>query len=183
MSLNLFLILGGAFSGKTKRAAEVASAYSCVNWIGTAVETLPELSDHIQTLRADRPAHWTHTSAPFDLPDALRAAADRPPTDVIVIDSISQWISNQVARSAPRHDEQQICSLIDRDTEELCDILRQTTELKKIVVVSSDFGQSLPPQDSLQKILRRSLGLANTKLAALSKNMELLTAGVVVFAK
>ena len=183
MAANISLILGGAWSGKTARAQQLASEHHQVLWIGTATETLPELADHIRTLRASRPAHWHHISAPFDLIEALRDASESNPATFIVIDSISQWISNMIARSAARHDDQQVASIITRDVEELCETLSRHSRREQILAVSSDFGQSMPPQESHQRILRRSVGQANVQLAALSKTTEIMMAGVVIFSK
>ncbi len=183
MSANITLILGGAWSGKTARAAKLASQHQRVTWMGTATESLPDLADHVRSLRAQRPAHWHHLSAPFDLVEAVKNAVHTSPGDLIVIDSVSQWIANLVARSTSLHDEQQAANIIARDVEDLCQTLRQCVPFKELIIVSGDFGQSMPPQDPHQRLLRRSVGQANHQLAAISRTMEVIMAGVVIFTK
>jgi adenosyl cobinamide kinase/adenosyl cobinamide phosphate guanylyltransferase len=183
MDAHISLILGGAWSGKTDRAQQIASEHHHVLWIGTSTETLPEIADHIRTLRARRPAHWQHVAAPFDLTDALRYALKSETKTFVVIDSISQWISNLIARSATRYDEQQVANIIARDVEDLCELLTRHRRTDQILIVSSDFGQSLPPEDSHQRLLRRSVGQSNAQLAALSKTIEIMIAGVVMLSK
>ena len=183
MAANISLILGGAWSGKTSRAALVAAQSPDVTWIGTAAETVPELAEHIHALRSERPPHWHHIAAPFELSKTLISVANSAGHGLIVVDSISQWLSNEIARHAARHDDEQIKKILTRDVEELCEIFVGTLKHRHLLLVSSDFGQSPPPQDSHQRILRMSVGTTNTKLAALAQRVEIVMAGLVVFAK
>ena len=183
MTSKLLFICGGAWSGKTDRALLIARDYEHVLWIGTAAHLLPELKSHIETLKSKRPGHWSIVDQSFDLPKAVKEGRAQHPASLIVIDSISQWLANEIARQSSRYDEQQLQAALLHEIDELCSELEVTLRTNPVVVVSSDFGASLPPQDAPLRSLRKVTGLANQTISSRSDIVEFLTAGVVTFTK
>ena len=100
---------------------------------------------------------------------------------MIVIDSFSQWISNEMASKSNRYDEQQLLELCRREADDFFSEIEATAKSNSILVVSADFGQSLAPQDSAQRIIRMCVGMTNAKLGSISTSAELIQAGFVIF--
>jgi adenosylcobinamide kinase/adenosylcobinamide-phosphate guanylyltransferase len=177
MKAKLLFISGGSWSGKTGRATQMASSREDVVWLGTALPTSPSTSERIATLKAQRPQTWATVDTPFDLTNSFLSARKQHPQSLIIIDSVSQWIGNEIAKRSSKHDEEQLANILLRDTDELCHHIHQ--DPGPIIMVSSDFGTSPPPQDAALRILRMVTGRANQAIADVSNQVELMMAGVV----
>ena len=183
MSHHLLFICGGAWSGKSDQALAHAHDAKNVAWIGTAAPTFPDLNKQIEYLKASRPRHWKTIDAPFSLPEAISNAHQKNPDSLLVIDSVSQWLGNEIAKLAPRYDESQLFDCLSREIEELSATLTACLASQSLIVVSSDFGQSPPPQDPMIRTLRMTVGLANKMIAAISHKAEFMMAGIVISTK
>ncbi len=177
MKAKLLFISGGSWSGKTARANQMASSSEDVIWLGTALPTSPSTSERIAILKAQRPQTWTTVDTPFDLTNSFLSARKKHPQSLIIIDSVSQWIGNEIAKRSSKHDEEQLANILIRDTDELCHHIHQ--DLGPIIMVSSDFGASPPPQDAALRVLRMVTGRANQAIANVSDQVELMMAGIV----
>jgi adenosylcobinamide kinase / adenosylcobinamide-phosphate guanylyltransferase len=181
MNHDVQLIFGGAWSGKTARAEVLAKSYDHVAWIGTASRSMPEMDEHIKALQSARPKHWQHFDSPLNLTDTLRNTQKSSASGLIVIDSVSQWLSNEIAQKAARHDDRQLIEILRHESDEFVEMLQGCARTHALLIVSADFGQSLAPQDSAQRTLRRCVGTTNIRIGALSKTVELIQAGFVIF--
>lgn len=114
---------------------------------------------------------------PFDLVDELIKTRKKHPNALVIIDSISQWLGNEIAKLSNKHDEQQLVGAVEREIEDLCLFLAR--DLGPLIVVSSDFGASPPPQDQATRVLRMCTGHANQAISNLADHIELMMAGVV----
>ena len=179
MNNDLMFICGGAWSGKTDRAAKLASECKDVVWIGTAANTVNGLHERIGNLKATRPASWSTIDSPFNLVQAVTDARARNPKSLIVIDSVSQWISNEIAKLSAKFDEWQLTEALMREVDDLCAQL--SGENHSFIVVSSDFGSTPPPLEPSQRVLRMCAGKTNQAISALSGKLEFMLAGVVYF--
>lgn len=183
MSHDLLFICGGAWAGKTERASSIACTHEHVVWIGTAAHTLPDLSHHIEQLKSRRPEHWAIVDAPFNLAEAIKTARMKNPGSVLVIDSVSQWVSNEIAKRSGRTDERQLQDSLAFDLDELISIIRDSMLSAPVIAVSSDFGSALPPQEPAVRVLRKTVGHANQSLSALAGRTEIMMAGIVICTK
>lgn len=114
---------------------------------------------------------------PFDLVDELIKTRKKHPNALLIIDSISQWLANETAKLSNKHDEQQLVGAVEREIEDLCVFLSK--DEGPLIVVSSDFGASPPPQDQAIRVLRMCNGRANQAISTLADRIELMMAGVV----
>jgi adenosylcobinamide kinase/adenosylcobinamide-phosphate guanylyltransferase len=183
MTHSHIFISGGAYSGKTSHAVATASKFKHVTWIGTANEAVPEIKSHIKLIRSQRPTHWNHQSAPIELPEILRRHMAASNSEVVVIDSVSQWLANLIAQGSAKYDEGQMRGVLDRETDALLRTLTDASRHQSLITVSADFGPSLPPDDPSQRLLRQYNGSLNQGLARLSARAEYIFAGMVTFAK
>src|SRR5690554_4740856 len=85
------LILGGARSGKTRRALELASTSTRKVYIATAEVHDEEMGARIARHAAERDSTWTTIEAPLDLAEAL---ADQQGAEILVVDCLTMWLSN-----------------------------------------------------------------------------------------
>ena len=183
MTNEFLFICGGAWSGKTARAVHFAKAHQNVVWIGTASPTAPQIKERIESLQAERPRHWRHLEAAFDLPDAITKANHEDASSLFVVDSVSQWISNEIARKSARLDENQLFDTMARESDDFITAIKQCAVKRPLIIVSADFGQSMPPQLAADRTLRMCVGLLNTRLTALSNSMNVCFAGVVIYSQ
>jgi adenosyl cobinamide kinase/adenosyl cobinamide phosphate guanylyltransferase len=85
----LILLLGGARSGKSALAVQLAKAQGVsVTFIATATVTDHDMRARIDRHRAERPPEWRTIEEPHDLAAAIGQAA---PDECVVIDCLSIW--------------------------------------------------------------------------------------------
>ncbi len=89
------LILGGARSGKSRYALDLARACpGPIAFVATAEARDEDMAARIARHRAERPARWLTIEEPIDLVGASRKAAGN--ADLVVIDCLTVWIANRL---------------------------------------------------------------------------------------
>lgn len=92
----LVVLLGGARSGKSTLAVELAAATGrAVTFIATAEARDEEMCARIDLHRAERPPAWTTVEEPVELEAAIATA---PAEAAVVVDCLSLWVANLVER-------------------------------------------------------------------------------------
>lgn len=157
------LVLGGARSGKSARALELAPLPPRV-FIATAEALDDEMADRIAAHRAERGAGWQVVEAPLDLFSAVTGAAG--PGTVLVIDCLTLWLSNLMHHGRDVVDE----------TDRLLAAL-QTVE-GKIVLVSNELGMGLAPMEALSRGFRDAQGRLNQRVSGFADRVEFVVAGL-----
>jgi len=158
----LTLILGGARSGKSRRAEALLTALPPPwTYIATAEAFDAEMEARIAEHRARRDGAWETLDAPRDLPEALHRA--RPP---VLVDCLTLWLSNLMLAEAA----------LGTATEALEAALRARTG--PVVLVSNEVGQGIVPATPLGRRFRDAQGVLNQRMAALADQVELVVAGI-----
>lgn len=165
----VWLILGGARSGKTRRGLAIAGAYASRTYLATAEARDDEMRERIARHRAERDAVWQTIEAPVDLYGALREA-DRPDS-VIMIDCLTLWLSNLMEKNAALEDE----------TAKLVEVLSSLSAT--IIVVSNEVGLGIVPEHALARAFRDAQGRLNQAVAAAADHVELMVAGLPLIVK
>ena len=81
-SMSIHLILGGARSGKSTYAEQLAIASDLpVTYIATAQVYDDEFGQRIELHKARRPKHWLTVEAPFNLANTLQMVAKENEND------------------------------------------------------------------------------------------------------
>jgi len=167
------LILGGARSGKSRRALALGQeSGGHVVFLATAELLDADMKARAARHQAERPRHWTTIEEPFEIVPACRRLAGRH--DVVVIDCLTLWVSNRTLR---------------RDRDE--DILAEADELAKlmaeralsIIVVSNEVGAGVHPATESGLRFRDLLGSVNQRVAAAADRVTLMVAGLPVVIK
>jgi adenosyl cobinamide kinase/adenosyl cobinamide phosphate guanylyltransferase len=158
----LILVLGGARSGKSTVAEQIAERLpQPVTYLATlaADATDADLERRIAAHRARRPAGWRTVDAGSDLAAQLEAL---PGT--VLVDSLGPW----VARHQPEPD------VVDAFTAAVVARAGDT------VVVSDEVGLSVHPTTAAGLAFRDRLGGVNSQLGAIADRVVLVVAGRVV---
>ena len=161
------LLLGGARSGKSRRALALAeagadAAATSPVFIATAESTDAEMAARIAAHRRERGPRWQTVEAPLDICGALT----RHRGEVCVVDCLTLWLSN----------------LMFADE----DVLDATTSLAeavgnhgaRLVLVCNEVGLGLVPETALGRAFRDAQGRLNQHMATICDRVEFLAAGL-----
>ena len=162
----LLLLLGGARSGKSKLAVQLAlNQPEPVTFIATAEPHDSDMADRIAHHRAERPATW-HT---LEEPVNLRAAIDTvPPSNCLVIDCLTLWVSNLLLGGLDP-------GAVRRLADEAAAAARNRGGWT--VAISNEVGLGVVPANELGRDYRDLLGTANSTWAAAADRSLLVVAG------
>jgi adenosylcobinamide kinase / adenosylcobinamide-phosphate guanylyltransferase len=177
----LILILGGARSGKSTFAEQLAqrSGHS-VAFIATATVSDDDMHLRIERHRAARPANWQTIEEPLDLASAVQQAASL--ADVLLLDCITLWVSNWLFTQEAIDDASSVTSpYYDSALAEIDKLLITFNTLdaqKTLIIVTNEVGLGIVPSYTSGRIYRDVLGLVNQRLAAVADRVYLMVAGL-----
>ncbi len=175
---NRHLILGGARSGKTRYALDLARTHAAaairrVTYVATAQPLDAEMHARIERHRTERPADWDTVEAPVDLAARLRPIArDR----ILVVDCLTLWCSNVVIADFDEEKPTAPLPAWEREREALLEFLR--TFEGTTLLVSNEVGGGIVPAVPLARRFRDEQGRLNQSLAALCDQVSLVVAGL-----
>lgn len=163
------LVLGGARSGKSRYAESLITALP-PPWIylATAEARDAEMAERIARHRAERGERWETIEVPHHLAQAVTTA---PPTNPLLIDCLTLWLSNRVLADAD----------VASDTRELEWALDRRAG--PVVLVSNEVGSGIVPDNALARRFRDLQGQLNQSIAARADRVVLLVAGLPLIVK
>ncbi|MEL8056834.1 MAG: bifunctional adenosylcobinamide kinase/adenosylcobinamide-phosphate guanylyltransferase [Pseudomonadota bacterium] len=165
-----YFILGGARSGKSRRALKLAERLSETRvFIATAEAWDGEMADRIARHKTERGTGWSTVEAPLDLVDALQAADQKG--DVCVVDCLTLWLSNLM-----HYDRD-----VDTESQRLCDAV--IAMRIPIILVSNEVGLGLVPETPLGRAFRDAQGRLNQAVAKVCGRVEFVAAGLPITLK
>jgi adenosyl cobinamide kinase/adenosyl cobinamide phosphate guanylyltransferase len=163
--MTLILLLGGARSGKSQRALELAAAATApVVFLATGEAGDEEMASRIARHRADRPAEWATVEEPVRLLEAVRAA---PGPACLVVDCLSLWVANVIDTRGADDVEREA-----RETAAVAAARAGTT-----IAVSNEVGLGVVPATPLGRAYRDVLGRVNSIWADAAAEAFLVVAG------
>jgi adenosylcobinamide kinase / adenosylcobinamide-phosphate guanylyltransferase len=164
--VSLTFLLGGARSGKSSLAVELARAWEGpVSFIATAEAGDDEMAERIRIHRRQRPAEWQTIEAPLEVREALGLVADEA---AVVLDCLSLWVANLLERG----DSAGEIELESRAVSALAAARRSLT-----VAVSNEVGLGVVPNTELGRRYRDVLGRVNAAWAADAERADFVVAG------
>ena len=161
------LILGGARSGKSALAEELAHrSGNAVTFVATCprIDGDDDLARRIERHRADRPAGWTTVEEELDLAGAI----ERVGKGVVVVDCLTLWVGNLQFRGDG-------VEAVMAASQRALDAIRHRPG--DTVVVSNEVGLGIVPADALSRDYRDLLGRVNRDWAAAADRALFLVAG------
>jgi adenosylcobinamide kinase / adenosylcobinamide-phosphate guanylyltransferase len=180
MTRSLTLILGGARSGKTSLAQQLAGRQAGpVLYVATAEPDDEEMAARIVAHRADRPAHWATLEAPLRVGSAILQIAPAPA--VVVLDCLT-LLANNVLMPLPEPVSQaEADAALALEVDGLLAAYRAGTA--QWFVVTNEVGLGLVPPYPLGRVYRDALGRANQRFAAAADNVLFMVAGLPLVVK
>ena len=161
---HLTFVLGGARSGKSAFAEGLVCAHPAPwTYIATAQAFDDEMRARIDMHRARRNASWITVDAPLALADALSAATPDAP---VLVDCLTLWLTNHMLAGTDLAIEREnlVAALCAR---------RAPT-----VVVSSEVGQGIVPDNALARRFRDEAGVLHQAVAACAGAAHFIVAGL-----
>src|SRR5260370_29072319 len=149
----LVLIIGGARSGKSSFAEQLAaSSERPVAFIATATADDNEMRERIARHRASRPRQWHTLEEPLDLSGAIRRANEL--ADVLLLDCVTLWLGNILTQASKQHEkddkEEEVGEpslpgrLFDesalKEIEALLTMVKSLAQGKTLIVVTNEVG-------------------------------------------
>jgi adenosylcobinamide kinase/adenosylcobinamide-phosphate guanylyltransferase len=164
----LTLLLGGARSGKSQRALELAAHASRVLFVATGESLDDEMATRIAAHRRERPTHWATLEEPLALATALGSLSDSH--DLVIIDCLTLWVSTVM------HDDPTTDWVAS--TRALLDV--HARGRSDWIVVSNEVGLGIVPSTPLGRAYRDALGTVNRLVAETAGVVTLMVAGLAV---
>ncbi len=161
------LILGGARSGKSRYAEQLAQrSGQDVVYIATAAAGDGEMAARIRQHQQSRPTEWLTIEEPLALARVLseQAASEK----VILVDCLTLWVTNLLC-----------CEDEARFTVETDALLAQVRTLPgHIIFVSNEVSLGVVPMGELSRRFVDEAGRLHQRLAAQLGNVVFITAGL-----
>ena len=159
------LVLGGARSGKSAYAEQLAAAHMGEKiYIATAEAIDAEMAERIAHHRARRGEGWRTLDAPLDVAGVLRREDGRG--RFVLVDCVTVWISNLMFHNRDVEDA----------VAEVCAVASGVEA--QVVFVSNEVGFGIVPDNALARSFRDMAGRANQALAASADEVVLVVAGL-----
>ncbi|MCD6070968.1 MAG: bifunctional adenosylcobinamide kinase/adenosylcobinamide-phosphate guanylyltransferase [Microvirga sp.] len=164
------LVLGGARSGKSRTALQLAEQASLQRiYVATAQAFDDEMRERIALHRLERDRSWQTVDAPFELPQAIQAQTD--PDKAVLVDCLTLWLSNIVlAERDPPHETGRLIQAV-RDAR------------GPLILVSNEVGQGIVPSTPLGRSFRDEQGRLNQKIAEACDAVVFVAAGCPILLK
>ena len=162
----LTLILGGARSGKSRHAQDLAEASGLpVTVIATGQARDAEMAARIARHRAERPTQWRTVEQPLYLTSALREAAG--PGQCVLVDCLTLWLMNLLEAGEAAF------------AEERASLLAALPMLAgDILLVANEIGLGVIPMGELSRRFVDEAGWLNQDIARLAESVTFVAAGL-----
>ena len=166
-SNSVHLILGGARSGKSRFAEQIAQQHDDVLYMATAQPLDDEMSHRIAHHQRSRPSKWQTIEQPLHLAEALKQVWHEP--KLILIDCLTLWLNNWL------HQHQ-----LEEWTEQKNAFLSVISQPRNwpVLVVSNEVGQGIVPLGELSRAFVDQAGWLHQDIAQVAKKVDFIVAGL-----
>jgi len=164
------LILGGARSGKSRRAEQVAGQLSLqkklpVTYVATATALDLEMQQRIEHHQQQRPADWELAECPLALVELIQSSSEQ---QILLVDCLTLWLNNQLF-----HYPQQEFSLLFQQLAQSCQQTRA-----EVILVANEVGLGVVPMGQVSRQFVDEAGRLNQKIADVAHRVEFVVAGL-----
>ena len=163
----LILVLGGAASGKSQAALDLAGQVGPRAFVATGQALDREMKTRIERHQAARSSDWETAEVPVDI--AAWVSRNGQDYQAIVIDCLTLWLSNLRGRRLPD-------LAVSEAMAELLHAIRATRA--RVVIVSNELGLGLVPATKAMRAFRDLAGRVNQQVAAEANEVYLTISGL-----
>jgi adenosylcobinamide kinase/adenosylcobinamide-phosphate guanylyltransferase len=160
------LVTGGARSGKSRYALQMAANTRKPFYIATGWAGDQEMTDRIANHQRERGDHWTTIETKTELAAAIREAEAKD-TDFMIVDCLTLWTSNILF--VDKLD-------LQKKLGELIDAIKDCR--KPLVLVTNEVGTGIVPADAMSREFRDEAGRVNQQVAAAVDKVFLCVCGI-----
>ena len=162
--IQVTFILGGARSGKSTFAEQLAEQCSSPVYLATGQAFDDEMRQRINEHQSQRGKHWTTVEEALELPAAITRLAK--PQNVVLVDCLTLWLSNLLHA---QHD-------VDAAITALVASLSATQG--SVILVSNEVGLGIVPDNALAREFRDHAGRLHQAVAAVAQRVYFVVAGI-----
>ncbi|QIO05758.1 bifunctional adenosylcobinamide kinase/adenosylcobinamide-phosphate guanylyltransferase [Acinetobacter shaoyimingii] len=160
------LILGGARSGKSRLAEQIAVALKMpVTYVATAQAFDDEMVERIQHHQHQRPSQWALIEESLHLADVLKEIDQEQ--HVILVDCLTLWVSNLLM-----HEDAELQQL---EFQKLFQVLPQLKS--NVILVSNETGLGVVPMGQISRKFVDESGRLHQQLGQLADKVMFCVAG------
>jgi len=166
-SITRLLVLGGARSGKSRYALQLATRrWKRPLYLATAEVKDEEMAQRVQAHRQARGSRWWCVEEPLDIAEVLtNGAAD---ADGILVDCLTLWLSNVLLQEGEDAYKKRRSALLDA--------VRNVH--RNLILVGNEVGMGIVPEHELGRTFRDLAGWLHQDLAAAMDIVVLVVAGL-----
>ncbi len=173
------LIIGGARSGKSHYAQELARSKSgAVLFVATAEAGDEEMRQRIEEHKKARPATWRTLEVQSRVGKRIRQEIGE--AQVVIVDCITLLVNNvlgqQQSAGNGRVDLKAVEKAVTDEINALLECCRQVRA--SFIMVSNEVGSGIVPADKMSRLYRDLLGKANQMLAQQADEVLMMVAGI-----
>ncbi len=161
-------ITGGARSGKSRLAEELAAGYGApLGYIATGRAGDAEMAERIARHRARRGPAWLTIEEPEDLAGAIRENDGR--CNALLVDCVTLWLTNLLLKWGE----------VGPSMAEVERLVRLMPDVKTpLILVSNEVGMGIVPENALARAFRDLAGEANEMLARAADEVYVMFSGL-----
>ena len=161
------LILGGARSGKSRLAQDMAARrWLHPVYLATAEILDDEMAARVRMHRQVRARRWHCVEEPLEIAKIIRRGI--PGTDGLLVDCLTIWLSNVLLKEGR--------GAFARRRDELVKALHQTRQ--DVILVANEVGLSVVPEHALGRTFRDLAGWLNQAVAKEADTVVFVAAGL-----
>ncbi|MBN1160616.1 MAG: bifunctional adenosylcobinamide kinase/adenosylcobinamide-phosphate guanylyltransferase [Dehalococcoidales bacterium] len=174
------LITGGARSGKSRIAAELAAkAGGKVLFVATAEAGDDEMKRRIEAHRKARPKDWQTIEATTHI--GGRIAENIGGAKTVIIDCVTLLVNNIFEEHGGKTVPAALEKAVTAEINELLECIKKTKA--DFIIVTNEVGLGIIPGDRVSRLYRDLLGKANQVLAQGVDEVYFMVAGIPVTVK
>lgn len=165
-------ILGGARSGKSTHALELAKKHRNVTFIATCQALDSEMKKRIKLHMESRPSHWQTLEEYNDISSALNRLETK--ANCVIIDCLTLFISNLMLSGSNQ----------DNISNRASRLLAHLKTIKPdCIIVSNEVGLGIVPNNKLARDFRDIAGKVNQIFAKEADKVIFMVAGIPMLVK
>jgi adenosylcobinamide kinase/adenosylcobinamide-phosphate guanylyltransferase len=178
--LKITLITGGARSGKSRLAQELArKSDSPVLFVATAEAGDEEMKRRIEAHRKARSSGWVTLEVTTHIGSQITRNIGQART--VIIDCITLLINNVFQQYDEKADAALLEKAVVAEIKELLDCVDRSNA--QFIIVTNEVGLGIIPADRVSRLYRDLLGKANQMLAEHADEVYLMVAGISIVVK